>query len=298
MFAKIAVVIALGAAQIFIPFGKPKPVRADRPPIKTAGPAFDATCEDNDEWDKPAPRCGSTATSSRRDLRHIGHPHHRQRRRQIVIDSGHRNRADLVAANIRHLASADGLKYLLHSHETSIMSWLARLQQLTGAQLSPPPAAAAVFATGAPERWAIAGGMHPPFPAGYATALIQDGGTFRLGDLMLTRSPLRATRPGALTCLGSCDGGRLPQHCLCRQPVPSAAMTIASAIPAYLAAIAQPGETAALDCDILLTTAPVASGMLDRMAGRARSRTPMPARTMQRRSQAPGRTPGQGSRRQ
>jgi metallo-beta-lactamase class B len=191
----------------------------------------------------------------------------------IVIDSGTETGADLVAANIQALGfRLTDVKYLLHSHEhIDHVGGMARLQQLTGAQLIASPAAAAVFNTGAPGAGDPQIGMHPPFPAARVDRTIQDGGTVRLGDLMLTALATPGHTPGALTWHWvSCDGG------VCRSIVYADSLSPISRDdyrfsdhPAYLAAYrASLAKVAALDCDILLTPHPSASRMLDRMAGR------------------------------
>ena len=93
----------------------------------------------------------------------------------------------------------------------------------------------------------------------------------RLGDLMLTALATPGHTPGALTWHWvSCDGG------VCRSIVYADSLSPISRDdyrfsdhPGYLAAYrASLTKLAALDCDILLTPHPSASGMLDRMAGR------------------------------
>lgn len=276
MFAKALAALLLAAAQILpvtVPFGKPRAVERVVAPLKTAGPAFDATCEDNDEWDKPAPpvrihgnaylvgTCGISAiliTGSE------GH---------ILIDAGTEAGADLIAANIRRLGFrlAD-IKILLHSHEhVDHAGGMARLQQLTGAQLVASPAAAAVFTTGAAGPGDPQAGMHPPFRAARVDRVINDGEAVRLWDLALTAVATPGHTPGALSWQWtSCDGG------VCRRMVYADSLTPVSrdgyrfsdhpaAVAAYRASIAR---VAALECEILLTPHPSASGMLDRLAGR------------------------------
>ena len=275
MSASLIVAIALAAAQqIVVPFGKPRPVERIVAPIEQAGPAFDGACEDNDEWDKPAPpvrihgntylvgTCGISAILITGTEGHI------------LIDAGTEQGADLVAANIRRLGfNLADIKFLLHSHEhLDHVGGIARLQQLTGAQLVASPAAAAVFRTGAPGAGDPQLGMHPPFRAARVDRTVTDGGTVRLRDVQLTALATPGHTPGALSWhWTSCDGG------VCRRMVYADSLSPISRDqyrfsdqPAYVAAYrAGLAKLAALECEILLTPHPSASGMIDRMAGRA-----------------------------
>ena len=104
MFASLALLAAAQSPVFTLPLGKPpKQIEQPRAPVEIAGPEFDAICDDNDDWDKPAPpvrihantylvgTCGISAiliTGSE------GH---------ILIDGGTEAGADLIAQNIRAL---------------------------------------------------------------------------------------------------------------------------------------------------------------------------------------------------
>ncbi len=277
MSVKLLAGLLLAAAQIApitIPLGKPR--QAERPvaPIETAGPAFAAACDGNDDWDRPAPpvrihadtylvgTCGISA------ILVTGSDGH------ILIDGGTEAGAELVAQNIRRLGfRLTDIKYLLHSHEhLDHVGGIARMQQLTGAELVASPAAAAVFATGTAGPGDPQAGMHPPFPAARVGRTIRDGETVRTRDLSLTAIATPGHTPGALSWQWvGCDGG------VCRNLVYADSLTAVSrdeyrfsdhpeSLAAFRASIAR---TAALDCDILLTPHPSASGMVDRLVGRA-----------------------------
>ena len=276
MFASLA--LAAAAAQLMpitIPLQKP-PRQVDRPiaPIERSGPAFDAACDDMDDWNKPAPPVrihGNTylvGTCGIAAILITGTEGH------IVIDAGTERGADLIAANIRRLGfRLQDVSLLLHSHEhLDHIGGMGRLQQLTGAELVASPAAAAVFATGAAGPGDPQAGMHKPFPSASVGRVIQDGESVRLGNLMLTAVATPGHTPGALSWhWGSCDGG------VCRRLVYADSLSPVSRDnyrfsdhPAYLAAYrASLDKVAKLECDILLTPHPSASGMIDRMAGRA-----------------------------
>ena len=275
MFAEV---LALAAAQllpIVVPLQKAPP-QIERPiaPIETAGPAFEAACKSSDEWEKPAPpvrifgntyyvgTCGISSiliTSAQGD---------------ILIDSGTEADADLVANNIKELGfRLSDVKYLLNSHEHfDHVGGMARLQQLTGAQLLASPGAARVLRTGVASPDDPQAGLSKPFPAARVDRIIQDGEMVRLGDTIVTAIATPGHTPGALTWRwGACDGGR------CRQIVYADSLSPVSRDdyrfsdhPAYLQAYrASIAKIAALDCDILITPHPSASGMPDRFALRA-----------------------------
>ena len=277
MFASLALAMA-AAGQILpvvVPLQKP-PRQVERvvAPIKTAGPAFDAACDDGDGWDKPAPpvrihantylvgTCGISVILITGDQGHI------------LIDSGTQRGADLVAANIRRLGfRPTDVRYLLHSHEhVDHVGGMGRLQQLTGARLVASPAAAKVFATGTAGIGDPQAGMHPPFPAARVDRIVADGEPVRLGNLWLVPLATPGHTPGALSWhWGSCDGG------VCRRMVFADSLTPISRDdyrfgdhPAYVQAFRGGlAKLAELECDILLTPHPSASAMIARMAGRA-----------------------------
>jgi metallo-beta-lactamase class B len=99
--------------------------------------------------------------------------------------------------------------------------------------------------------------------------VIEDGGTVRLGNLMLTAVATPGHTPGALSWHWvSCGGG------VCRSIVYADSLTPVSRddyrfsdhaqyLAAYRASIAR---VAAMDCDILLTPHPSASDMVRRLA--------------------------------
>jgi metallo-beta-lactamase class B len=276
MFASAAWLTVLAVAQVLtIPLQKP-PRQVERPiaPIEIAGRAFDGTCKDWDDWDKPAPpvrihgnsylvgTCGISAiliTGSE------GH---------VLIDAGTEKGADLIARNIRRLGfRLEDVKFLLHSHEhIDHVGGTARLQQLTGARLVASPAAAQVFRTGAAARGDPQAGMHPPFRAARVDRIIRGGETVRSWDLSLTAVATPGHTPGALSWQWvSCDGG------VCRKIVYADSLTPVSrdnyrfsdhptALAAFRASLSRIG---ALDCEILLTPHPSASDMVARVGGRA-----------------------------
>jgi metallo-beta-lactamase class B len=276
MFASLAFAAAL--TQIFpivVPLGKTaRPVEPPRAPIELAGPAFAATCKDWDDWDKPAPPVGIFANTYLVGTCGISAILITDPNGDILIDGGTEKDAGLIAANVERLGfRLTDIKYLLHSHEHfDHVGGLARLEQMTGAQVIASPAAAAVLASGAASNDDPQSGMNPPFPAVRVDRVVSDGEQVRLGNIVLTAVTTPGHTPGALSWRwGSCTGG------ICRQFVYADSLSPVSRDdyrfsdhPAYLAAYrASIAKIGALDCDILLTPHPSASHMIDRLAGRA-----------------------------
>jgi metallo-beta-lactamase class B len=283
MFARVAILALLATAAttataqlLRLPLGKtPRHIEQPRAPIEVAGPEFDAACDDNDEWDKPAPpvrihantylvgTCGIAA------ILITGNEGH------ILIDSGTEAGADLVANNIRQLGFKLGdVRILLHSHEhIDHVGGIGRLQQPTGAQLYASAPAAKVFETGTPGAGDPQAGMHKPFSSARVDHIVADGSVVRLGDLYLTAIATPGHTPGALSWhWGSCDGGN------CRRIVYADSLSPVSRDnyrfsdhPAYVAAYrASIEKIRRVECEILLTPHPSASQLIDRMAGRAK----------------------------
>ncbi|GAA4034030.1 HARLDQ motif MBL-fold protein [Sphingomonas rosea] len=265
---------ALAGQQISIPLGKPVVYEKFPAPIAVAGPAFARTCGDNDDWDKPAPpvrifgntyyvgTCGISAiliTDKAGD---------------VLIDSGTEKGADLVAANIRRLGfQLSDVKYLLHSHEhVDHVGGMARLQQLTGAQLVASAPAAQVFRTGVTAADDPQAGILPRVPTVTVGRIVKDGDTVRSGGLQLTATATPGHTAGALSWSWvSCDGG------VCRTMVFADSLSPVSRDdyrftdhPAWVASLRQGiAKMAGLECDILLTPHPGASNMRQRFGGTA-----------------------------
>jgi metallo-beta-lactamase class B len=267
----VRTILAAAAQLITVPLGKPQQVEKPIAPIETTGPQFAAACKDWDDWDKPAPpvrihgntylvgTCGISAiliTGTDGD---------------ILIDGGPEEAATLIVNNIRSLGFSLGeVKILLHSHEHfDHVGGLAKLQQLTGAQLYASGPAAKVLETGLASADDPQAGINKPFPPARVDRIIRDGEQVRLGNLVLTAVATPGHTPGALSWRwGSCQGG------VCRQIVYADSLTPKSNDtyrfsdhPAYLAAYrASIAKIASLDCEILLSPHPSASDLVKRLA--------------------------------
>jgi len=242
----------------------PEPADAD------AQAQWAAQCKDWDEWDKPGPpfqvsantyyvgTCGISAiliTGSE------GH---------ILIDGGPDNAAGIVAKNIEALGfRLSDVKILLHSHEHhDHVGGIAELQRLTGARLLASPQAAAVFASGTASQDDPQFAEHHAFPAARVDGIVHDGEVIRLGDIALAAIATPGHTPGALSW-----DWRACESDACATAVYADSLTPVSSDgyrfsdhPAALAAFRRSLEAVAgLDCDILLSPHPSASGMRDRL---------------------------------
>jgi metallo-beta-lactamase class B len=210
------------AQQIVIPFGHPRQIEQPRAPIETAGPAFAATCKGSDDWNKPAPPVRIHANTYLVGTCGISSILITGTEGDILIDGGTQAGADLIADNIRKLGfKLSDVKILLQSHEHfDHVGGIARLQQLTGAQVYASPAAAKVLRTGVAGADDPQAGMAKPFPAARVDHVIAEGEQVRLGNLVLFPLATPGHTPGALTWhWGACAGG------VCRQIVYADSLT-------------------------------------------------------------------------
>jgi metallo-beta-lactamase class B len=114
--------------------------------------------------------------------------------------------------------------------------------------------------------------MNKPFPSARVSRIVKDGEIVRLGNLWLTGVATPGHTAGAMSWHWvSCNGG------VCRSIVYADSLSPVSRDdyrfsdhPAYLQAYRDSiARIAALDCDILLTPHPSASGMVERFAARS-----------------------------
>ena len=275
MFASVLLAAAAQLLPIVIPLQKAPPqVERDIAPIQTSGPRFAATCKDWDDYDKPAPPVRIFANTYYVGTCGISSILIAGADGDILIDSGTENGADLIARNIRSLGiRLSDVRILLHSHEHfDHVGGMGRLQQLTGAQLYASAAAAKVFATGTATPDDPQAGINKPFPTARVSRVLKDGDIVRLGNLWLTSVATPGHTPGALSWHWvSCNGG------VCRSIVYADSLSPVSRDdyrftdhPAYLQAYRDSiARIAALDCDILITPHPSASGMVERFASKS-----------------------------
>ena len=230
-----------------------------------------ATCKDWDGWDKPAPpfkvfgntyyvgTCGISAVLIATDAG------------EVVIDAGPANAGGLVARNIETLGfRLASVKLLLNTHEHhDHAGGLAVLHRLTGAPVLVSPAAAAALRAGTAGPGDPQFADHHPFPTVAVQRALGAGEVLSLGTLRLKSYATPGHTPGATSWLWrACEGA------VCRTIVYADSLTPVSSGTyrftdhrAYVAAFRKSlALVASLDCDILLSPHPSASGMRDRLA--------------------------------
>jgi metallo-beta-lactamase class B len=191
----------------------------------------------------------------------------------VLIDTGTRNGSIVVLENIRLLGLLpDNLAAILTSHEhfdhVGGVWWVA---QNSGAQVFTSVAASEVLATGAVDARDPQAAIHPPMRAvdRRIISTVQPGEPLTIGGITLTPIATPGHTPGALSWQWqSCDDAGD-----CRTIVYADSLSPVSAQdyrfsdhPEYLAAYRDGiARLAALDCDILLTPHPSASGMRDKL---------------------------------
>jgi len=277
MFVRLLAAVLPAAMQVLpvtIPLGKPpKHAEPPRAPIEIAGPSWAEACKDSkdpDSWTRPAPPVrihantylvGTCGISSIFIVGTAG---------DILIDGGPEAAADMIANNIRALGySPRDVRIILNSHEhPDHAGGIARLQQLTGAQVYASAAQAKVLRTGAADSADPQAGTLQPLAPVRVDHIVVDGEMVRLGNLTLFPAMTPGHTAGAVTWhWGACDGG------VCRQIVYADSLTPASRDgyrfsdhPTVAADFRKSiAKVAALDCDILLTPHPAASAMPERL---------------------------------
>jgi metallo-beta-lactamase class B len=266
MFAR-AVAASLVLAATSLTTAEPQ----SQPGTREAQVRWTQECKDWDEWDKPAPpfniyggtyyvgTCGISAI-----LITTGQGN-------IVIDGGPAGVGGLIARNIEALGFNLGDVHLLlntHEHHDHV-GGLADLQRLTGSVLFASKEAATVLASGAAGKDDPQFAEHGTFPPVKVGGIVRDGELIEIGDLKLKAIATPGHTPGALSwqwrsckervCKTivyadsltpvSSDGYRFTDH-------PSVVANFRSSL----------AKIAGLDCDILLSPHPSASGMRDKLA--------------------------------
>jgi metallo-beta-lactamase class B len=236
--------------------------------------AWAAQCADDSGWDDPGPpfqvygntyyvgTCGIAALLVTGDQGHI------------LIDTGTEKGADVVLANIRALGfdPAD-VKVLLMTHEHGDhVGGMAKMQQATGARLLVSPAAAETMRSGHVSRedpqLAIDQGMAPARVDG----AVHDGMPVTLGTLSLTPMESPGHTPGATSwqwrSCASQSGGtacRTIVYADSLSPVSAGDYRFTDHAP-YLANFRRSlSRLAQMECDLVITPHPSASGMRDRL---------------------------------
>jgi metallo-beta-lactamase class B len=241
--------------------------------------AWAEACGDWDEWDKPGPpfrifgntyfvgTCGISAILIVGDNGHV------------LIDTGTPQGAKLVAANVSSLhIELRKVELLLSSHEHfDHVGGMARMQELTGASIMASWPAASVLTTGKDSPSDPQFGMNSPIPVARLGGAITPRNPdtpgdyvmdLRLGSIVLNPIATPGHTPGALSWQWeSCESN------ICKTIVYADSLSPVSSDsyrfsdhPDYVAAYRRGvAQLAGLECDILLTPHPSASGMRDKL---------------------------------
>ncbi|WP_199698710.1 subclass B3 metallo-beta-lactamase [Aurantiacibacter zhengii] len=237
-----------------------------------SGTAWAQDCTDWDDWDKRARpfhvygdtyHVGTCGISAILIAGPAGH---------VLIDSGTRNGARVVLSNIRTLGfQPENLRAVLTSHEHfDHVGGLWWVHQNSGARILTSPQALPVLETGMAAANDPQYGMHDPMTPvpGRAVSAVTPGQAVEIAGLRFMPIATPGHTPGALTWQWeSCEAGE------CKTIVYADSLSAVSAdnyrfsdhaeyVQAYRDGLAR---LAALDCDILLTPHPSASGMRDKL---------------------------------
>jgi metallo-beta-lactamase class B len=239
------------------------------------GPELAAACAGHDGWSDPAPpaqiyantyyvgTCGISAVLVTSPAGHI------------LIDGATAEAAPQIIANIRRLGfDPRQVRYLLSSHEhLDHAGGLAELKRLTGARMVARAEARAALERGNTGPDDPQASTLRPFAPVRVDRTVREGGTVRLGPLLLTA---HAT-PGHTIGSTSWTWRSCTARTTCTNIVYADSLTAVapdgyrfSAHP-ELVALFQGSflAVAGLDCDILVTPHPNASNLFERLARRA-----------------------------
>ena len=286
MFAKTSMALALLAGLAACVARQPPPPRASSAVVAQARtlarPAAQwvADCDDWDEWDKRADpfrvhgdtyHVGTCGISAILVAGPQGH---------VLIDTGTRNGSSVVLTNIRRLGFAqENVRTILTSHEHfDHIGGIWWVHQNTGAQVLTSAAAARVIETGADDPADPQFGDHPPMHPLDSRLIfkVQPGEQVELAGLTFTAIATPGHTPGALSWQWQSCEGSTDERSDCKTIVYADSLSPVSSdtyrfsdhpdyVQAYRDGLAR---LAALECDILLTPHPSASGMRDKlMAG-------------------------------
>lgn len=269
--ALIAALSACVAPQPPVPTASASVLQAARANAPSAS-AWAEACEDWDDWNKRAPpfrihadtyHVGTCGISAILVAGPDGH---------VLIDSGTRDGARVVLSNIRTLGfQPQNLRAVLTSHEHfDHVGGLWWVHQNTGAPIVTSPQALEVIESGEADPADPQYGMHEamrPIARSLVSA-VEPGEELTLAGIDFMPLATPGHTPGALTWQWeSCEGAT------CKSIVYADSLSPVSRDdyrfsdhPAYLNAYREGlARLAALDCDILLTPHPSASGMREKL---------------------------------
>ncbi len=264
MFANLLSAAAIAAS--------PLPAQDDAPTADPAHELWTDQCEDWDEWDKPGPAykifgntyyvgtCGISAILITGENGHV------------LIDTGTRKGAEIVARNIAQLGyDLSDVKVMLHSHEHfDHVGGFAWMQRKTGAAVIGSDIGARVLQTGIVVSEDPQHGMHDPMMPVIVSSTISGGDVVEGGNTRLIAIDTPGHTPGALSWQWtSCEGAICVRFIYADSlsPVSSDAYKF-SDHPAYVATYREGlDQLRAAQCDVLLTPHPTSSRMPERLLG-------------------------------
>ncbi len=195
-------------------------------------------------------------------------------RGHVLIDGATAEAAPHIAANISRLGyRVRDVRYLLVSHEhVDHVGGIAELKRLTGARLVARAEARAVLESGRTDPADPQAGTIPDFEGAAVDQLIRDGGTIRIGSVVLTAHATPGHTPG-----GTSWSWRTCAQANCHTIVYADSISAVgpdsyrfAEHPARVAPFRTSfAKVAALRCDLLITPHPGASNLFARMAGEA-----------------------------
>lgn len=233
-----------------------------------------AACRGRDGWSDAAPptrifanvydvgSCGIVVLLITSDAGHI------------LIDGATAQAAPHIAANIRALGlNLADVRIILNSHEhIDHAGGIAALKRLTGAKLYARAPAVRALETGLAGPGDPQAGLSARFSGAHVDRIVADGTVVRLGPLALSAHATPGHTAGSTSWTWrSCDG----RTCHDIAYVDSLTAISAPAYrftghPAYLATFNTTlRRVAVLPCDLLITPHPGASGLYERLAGKA-----------------------------
>jgi metallo-beta-lactamase class B len=236
-------------------------------------PSIKKVCGERDGWSDPAPparvfgnvymvgTCGITALLITSPDGHF------------LIDGATAEAADGIAENIRALGfDPKDVVYLLITHEhLDHAGGIAKLKQITGANVGIRKPAEQAMKTGLPVSEDPQHGIHPAFPGVSADVIIEDGDTLIVGNQSIKVIATPGHSPGGTSYTWkSCEKN------LCRQFVYADSLNAVSADayrfsdhPAYVATLrSSMAKIEALkECDVMISPHPFQSEFFERLAG-------------------------------
>lgn len=202
----------------------------------------------------------------------------------VLIDGALPESVPLIVANVRALGfRMQDVKLILNSHvHFDHAGGIAELQRLSGARVLASPWSAAVLANGGVGRGDPQFGVVSPIAAVKNVHVLQDGQTYRVGDLSITAHLTPGHTPGGTSWTWkSCARN------VCRDIVYADSLTPVSANGfRFISDRDYPNALEDFEksftflegvpCDILITVHPDVSHLWDRLAARERGVTPDP----------------------